>query len=194
MPERHSSSGYWLRVSGNYHNLSILKILKIGNPLLRKKALVVPEEAIERPETQKIIDDMIETMRAADGVGLAGPQVGISRRIFVMEVQENPRYPGRPDYPLKVVINPKITILSDKKEAGDEGCLSVPELRGMVPRFSHLKIEAFDRYARPMTLELNHFPARIVQHEMDHLEGKFFLDRLPDNSSLTTLEELLKNS
>lgn len=173
--------------------MSVLTVLKIGNPLLRRRALELPVEAIFESTTQTLIDDMIETMRSHQGVGLAAPQIGISRRIFVMEVDANDRYPGRPDYPLKVVINPKVTIMSDAQEDGEEGCLSVPELMGIVPRYSHVKVEAFDRQARPMTLDLYHFPARIVQHELDHLDGKFYLDRLPDNSSLTTLEELLKN-
>lgn len=173
--------------------MSLLPIIKIGNPLLRKTALPVLKENIKTPEMQKLIDDLIETMRNANGVGLAAPQVRISRRLFVMEVRNNPRYPGRTDFPLKVVINPEVTFLSKEEEEDDEGCLSVPELRGLVPRFSHLKLKALDRHGKPMNFELHHFPARIVQHELDHLDGKFYLDRLPDNSSLMTFDEWLKN-
>ncbi len=169
--------------------MAILKVTRLGHPVLRQTAKPVPPEAISTPEIQRLIDDMIETMHEYDGVGIAAPQVHESLQIAVIEVQQNPRYPQAPDVGLTVLINPHILTRSPEQQVGWEGCLSVDGLRGEVPRAQRISARWLDRTGRPVQVEAEGFFAVVVQHETDHLLGKVFLDRMADLSTLTHLQE-----
>ena len=169
--------------------MAILKVAQLGHPVLRKVSSPVPVERIRTPDFQRFIDDMIETMREYDGVGLAAPQVHVSSRVATIEVEANPRYPNAPEVPLLVIINPEITPISVEKEEDWEGCLSVRNMRGKVPRFAALEVSALDRDANPIKFSAEQFFARVVQHEIDHLDGKVYLDRMRDLTTLTHLQE-----
>jgi len=169
--------------------VAILKVARLGHPILRRVADPLPPEAIPTPETQRFIDDMIETMREHDGVGLAAPQVHVSRQIAVLEVQGSPRYPDLPAVPLTVLINPALTPLGDETVEEWEGCLSIPDLRGRVPRYRAVRLEALGREGEPVELVVKEFFARVLQHECDHLKGRVYLDRMPDLGSLAHLRE-----
>src|SRR5205085_12393064 len=125
--------------------MAILKVARLGHPVLRKTAASVPVAEISSPETQRLIDDMVETMREYNGAGLAAPQVHTLEQICVIEVAGNPRYPEAPSIPLTVLINPVVTPLTSEIEDGWEGCLSVPDMRGLVPRYTAVRLEAYDR-------------------------------------------------
>jgi peptide deformylase len=168
--------------------MSILKIARIGHPVVRTAAKPVPKDAFANPAFQKLIDDMRETMYEYVGVGVAAPQIHESLRLAVIEV------PGSDDrseaeVPFTVLANPVITPLGDELENGWEGCLSVPDLRGVVPRFKRLRLEALDREGKPFTAEATDFFARVIQHECDHLDGHVYLDRMADMKSLTFIKE-----
>ncbi len=169
--------------------MSILKVPRLGHPVLRRVAEPVPVDAIRSPEIQRLIDDMIETMHEHSGVGLAAPQVHVSRRVIVLESAANPRYPDKPPVPLAVCVNPALTFLTDEAEEDWEGCLSIPDLRGRVPRVRRLRLTAYDRHGDRVELEAAGWHARILQHECDHLDGTLFVDRMPDLSTLTYLAE-----
>ncbi|MFQ5851124.1 MAG: peptide deformylase [Candidatus Binatia bacterium] len=169
--------------------MSILKVTRLGHPILRNVAEDVPPDRITSAENQKLIDDMIETMKEYDGVGLAAVQVHESKQIAVLEVVNNPRYPQKPKVPLSVLVNPKITPLSEEIEEDWEGCLSIVELRGIVPRYQTIRVLARDREGRELDFVASGFHARVIQHECDHLQGKVFLDRMRDLSTLTYLQE-----
>jgi len=169
--------------------MSILKVAKLGNPVLRKVSALVSIDEIKRPEFQKFVDDMIETMHEYEGVGLAAPQVHESKQIAVIEVQGNRRYPEAPEIPLLVLINPVFLDQAKEKNLGWEGCLSVEGFRGQVPRATEVKIKALDRHGKEFILETDGFLAIVIQHELDHLMGKVFLDRMSDFSTLTHLKE-----
>lgn len=169
--------------------MAILKVAHLGNPILRKVAEPVPPEAIGAPEIQAFIDDLIETMIEYDGAGLAAPQVHVSQQIVTFQVDGNPRYPDAENIPLTVLINPKITPLSKHTDEDWEGCLSVPDLRGQVPRYTLVRVEAYDRTGKKLNYTAKDFHARVVQHECDHLIGKVFLDRMRSMESLTFLRE-----
>jgi peptide deformylase len=172
--------------------MSILKVTRLGNPVLRRIAEEIPLGQIGSPELQKFIDDIIETMREYDGVGLAAVQVHEAKQIAVLEVADNPRYPQKPRVPLSVLINPKMTPLSDEMEEDWEGCLSISELRGRVPRYKSIRVKALDRNGRELDFTATGFHARVIQHEWDHLNGKVFLDRMRDLSTLTHLQEFAR--
>ncbi len=125
--------------------MSILKVTRFGHPVLRKVTAIIPAEELQFPGMQEFIDDMIETMKDYDGVGLAADQVFESKQIAVLEVSENPRYPQKPKVPLTVLVNPRITPLSEDMEDDWEGCLSIPDLRGRVPRYKTIRVQALDR-------------------------------------------------
>jgi peptide deformylase len=169
--------------------MAILKVSRLGHPVLRRVAEEVPLEVIARPEFQQFIDDMIETMHEYDGVGLAAPQVHVSQQVAVLEVTKHPRYPDAPSVPLTVLINPRVTVLSEETVDGWEGCLSIPEMRGVVPRSRELRVEALDRHGQPLDFIAKDFHARVVQHEHDHLQGNVYLDRMPSLETLTHLTE-----
>lgn len=169
--------------------MAILKVARLGHPILRQVAEAIPVSAIRSPEIQRLIDDMVETLREHDGAGLAAPQVHVSKRLCVIEVQQNPRYPDAPEIPLAIYINPVWTSLTEEIEEDWEGCLSVPDMRGKVPRYTAVRLEAYGRDAKKVNLVAKEFQARVIQHETDHLEGKVYLDRMRDFSTLTHLAE-----
>jgi peptide deformylase len=165
--------------------MSILKVAHMGHPVLRERARPVDKSAFRDPLFQKLVDDMIDTMHEYHGVGLAGPQVHEGVRLFVALLDEDPG----PDSEAIAVINPEITPAGDVQEEGWEGCLSIPDIRGMVPRYAEITVRALDRVGKPMELRLKNFSARVAQHETDHLDGVLFFDRMKSMQSLTYLEE-----
>lgn len=169
--------------------MAILKVARLGHPVIRRKAERVLADEIKSKAFQTFIDHMIETMREYQGVGLAAPQVHVSKQIAVLEVKENRRYPGAPKIPLLVLINPVITARSKKLIEDWEGCLSIPDLRGPVPRNESLICEALDRAGEFVKLKAGGFFARVIQHEWDHLRGDVYLDRMRDLRSLSHLAE-----
>jgi len=173
--------------------MAILKVARLGHPVLRQRAEPVDPAALRSPDVQRFIDDMIETMREYDGAGLAANQVHALRRIAVLEVQANPRYPDAPDIPLMVLVNPVVTPLTTETEPGWEGCLSVPDMRGVVERFTAVRLECLDRQGTPIDLVAKDFFARVIQHETDHLDGLVYLDRMRDLSTLSHIAEWQKH-
>ncbi len=169
--------------------MAILKVARLGHPILRVVADHVPVEAIQSPEIQRLIDNMIETMREYNGAGLAATQVHVPKQVCVIEVHRNPRYPQAPEIPLTVLINPRCTPLTQEMEEDWEGCLSIPDMRGKVPRYTTVHLQAYDRDGRRVEATAKEFFARVIQHETDHLNGKVYLDRMRDFSTLTHLAE-----
>ncbi|HJP18472.1 MAG TPA: peptide deformylase [Nitrospinota bacterium] len=172
--------------------MSILKVARLGHPVLRKTSDKVDIEKISSEEIQRLIDDMIETMREYDGLGLAAPQVHQSLQISVIESEKNPRYPGAPDIDLTVLINPEITHMSEETVEGWESCLSVEDLRGKVSRSTELNVVAFNRAGEKIELEAKGFIAIVLQHEIDHLNGIVYLDRMKDFKTLSHMKEFQK--
>jgi peptide deformylase len=158
-------------------------IVRLGHPALRTPAQTLPPAHIGRPEVQALIDDMIETMHEARGVGLAAPQVGEEVQLFVYQAA------GPPELPLHVVINPMVTPQIREVIYDWEGCLSIPDLRGLVPRHPTVRVQGLDREGEPLDYVVSGFEARIVQHEYDHLNGVVFLDRMRDLRSLAYFDE-----
>ncbi len=169
--------------------MSILKVARIAHPVLRSPAKPVAKAAFRDPLFQKLVDDMRETMYEYEGVGLAAPQVHEALRLAVIEVPADDER-SRAEVPFFVLVNPVVTPLGDERESGWEGCLSVPDLRGVVPRFKRLKLDALDRHGKPYSLEAQDFFARVIQHECDHLDGNVYLDRMADMRSLTFIKEM----
>jgi peptide deformylase len=169
--------------------MAVLKIAHLGHPILRRVAEPVSPEAIRSPEIQRLVDDMLETMADHDGAGLAAPQVHVSRRVVIYGVEENPRYSDAESIPLTVLVNPRVTALGNELDEDWEGCLSVPDLRGRVPRFTRVRVEAYGRDGQALRFDAEGFHARVVQHECDHLDGKVYLDRMPSMESLSFLPE-----
>ncbi|MEM8638782.1 MAG: peptide deformylase [Cyanobacteria bacterium P01_G01_bin.54] len=172
--------------------MAILKIARMGHPILRQRAQAVETSEIKSPRIQTLIDDLIATMRDYDGAGLAAPQVHVSLRMVVFEVTNNPRYPEMPEIPLTVAINPRIEPLTETRFGMWEGCLSVPDLRGYVERPAKVKFSALNRDAEPFSQELAGFPAVVVQHECDHLDGTLYIDRVQDTTKLAFVKEYNK--
>ena len=169
--------------------MAILKVARLGHPVLRQVARPLTLDEIVSAETQRFIDDLIETMREYDGAGLAANQVHALVQVAVIEVQANPRYPDATPIPLTVVVNPVITPLGEETDEGWEGCLSVPDMRGMVPRFTVVRLQCLDRQGGPVDLIAKDFFARVIQHETDHLFGKVYVDRMRDLTTLTHIAE-----
>jgi len=167
----------------------IRRIVQIGNPALRQIADPVDVNQIQSDEIQNLIDDLIETMRHANGAGLASTQIAVPLRICVIEVNKNPRYSYKPDIPLTVLINPKVTFLTEERINVYEGCLSVPNMRGKVDRCPEILIEGFNREGQSVSFISKGISAGTFQHELDHLDGLVFTDRMKDASSLTTIDE-----
>ena len=167
----------------------IRKIVQIGNPALRQIADPVDVNQIQSDEIQNLIDDLIETMRHANGAGLASTQIAVPLRICIIEVNKNPRYSYKPDIPLTVLINPKVTFLTEERINVYEGCLSVPNMRGKVDRCPEILIEGFNREGQSVSFISKGISAGTFQHELDHLDGLVFTDRMKDASSLTTIDE-----
>ena len=169
--------------------MSVRDIVTVGHPILRERAREVTPEELASPEVQAFIDDLIDTMRAAHGAGLAANQVGDLRRIAVIEVDNNPRYPYKPPIPLTVLVNPELEPVGDETVAINEGCLSVPDLRGTLDRFVTVRVRYLDRDGREHDEERRGLTAGTFQHEVDHLNGVLFLDRVTDPTSFTTWEQ-----
>ena len=167
--------------------MTLLKIAQVGHPVLRQVARDLTPDEIADPKWQTFIDDLVETMRDANGAGLAANQVYSPVRICALEVRaNNPRYPYKPAIPLTVLVNPRVTPLSDERFANYEGCLSVPDLRGVVQRFAEVRVDYVTREGEPKSIEARGITAGTYQHEIDHLDGKVFLDRVEDPTTLST--------
>ena len=170
--------------------MAIRKIIRMGHPLLRKEAKKVPIKNIKSPEITALIKDMRDTMKNADGIGLAAPQIGISLQLAIIEIPEDsPRYPGAKKSDHLVIFNPKITILDKKTQGYWEGCLSLPGLRGFVERPRKIRVNFLNEKAEEISLELEGFLSTVFQHEIDHLFGKLYVDRITDTTKLSFNEE-----
>jgi peptide deformylase len=172
--------------------MSILKVSRMGHPVLRKKVMAVAPAEITSDRFQRLIDDMVHTMLEYNGAGLAAPQVHEEARLFVAQVigdhdEEEGEEPKKPE--VLALINPEITPASRQIVEDWEGCLSIPDLRGLVPRHRDIKVRAYDRTGRRIELEVSGFMARVIQHETDHLDGVLFLDRMKSMESLSFIEE-----
>lgn len=170
--------------------MAILKVAKLGHPVIRKPAEAVPKEAIGSPEFQRLIADMIDTMHEYEGVGIAAPQVHVSKQLAVIKVKD-PIQGGKP-IPLTVLINPRIMGMAKATETDWEGCLSVNSLRGQVPRAQWVDVEAYNQKGERLKIHAEGFFARVIQHECDHLAGKVFLDRMADLTTLSHLKEMAR--
>ena len=156
--------------------MPIRTVLRMGDPLLLQKA--APLEQFDTPELHSLIRDMEDTMQHMDGAGIAAPQIGVSLRVVIFGVGSNPRYPDAEEVPYTVLINPTLKPIGDDMEDGWEGCLSVPGMRGIVPRYTRLHYTGFDQYGNPIERLVNGFHARVVQHECDHLDGILYPMRI----------------
>jgi peptide deformylase len=165
--------------------MSILKVARMGHPVLRQKARPIEKHELKQPTIQKLIDDMFDTMHEYMGIGLAAPQVHEGLRVFVAHLDAEGRGEGEPI----AIVNPEIRVLGTSTVDGWEGCLSIPDIRGLVPRAQHISVSALDRTGKRLEFEARDFPARVVQHETDHLDGILFFDRMRSFESLTFMEE-----
>ncbi len=166
--------------------MAIRKIATIGHPVLRETARALTREELATPAMQSFVDDLVETMRDANGAGLAANQIYAPVRVVAICVENNPRYPYKPNYPLTVLVNPVLTPTTEETFLNYEGCLSVPNLRGEVPRFAGVRVVAWDRHGKELDFEVKGLTAGTFQHEVDHIDGKLFVDRVTDTKSLTT--------
>jgi peptide deformylase len=199
--------------------MAILKVARLGHPVLRAKAQPVPVPEIGAPRVQQLVDDMFETMREYQGIGLAAPQVHISLRIFVAGLRGSPSavvmpgassavvmpgassavvMPGASsavvmdddhEMPLVVIVNPELSLVPGASEEAWEGCLSVPDMRGRVPRAIGVNVRGYDRHGKRIAITARGLPARVIQHEYDHLDGILFFDRMPTLATLTFMDE-----
>lgn len=168
--------------------MTVREILKMGDPRLLR--LAEPVREFDTPELRSLIADMFETMRAVKGAGLAAPQIGVNLQLVIFGSKHNPRYPDAPEVPETVLLNPRLRALTDEMEEGFEGCLSVPGLRGSVPRHTRLHYEGVDQFGHPISREAEGFHARVVQHEVDHLLGILYPMRIKDFSRFGFTEVL----
>lgn len=169
--------------------MSILKVARMGHPVLRNRAREIERAELKETSVQKLIDDMIDTMHEYHGVGLAAPQIHEGLRIFVAAINPQEEEPLPIDAQPMVFVNPVITPLTADIAEDWEGCLSIPELRGRVPRVREIRVSGFDRSGEKIDVTSRDFPARVIQHETDHLDGVLFLDRMKEFGSLSFLEE-----
>ena len=158
--------------------MAIKAVLKMGEPLLLQVAK--PVDRFDTPELHALIQDMHDTMTSLNGAGLAAPQISVSLQVAIFGFEENQRYPDADKVPFTVLINPELTPLSDEKEDGWEGCLSVPGMRGVVPRYAQLRYQGMDQYGKAIDRKVSGFHARVVQHECDHLQGILYPMRIKD--------------
>jgi len=168
--------------------MSVKPILRIGHPLLLK--CCDPVDQFATPQLDGLINDLFDTMVSADGAGLAAPQIGVNLRVVVFEVSSNPRYPDVDEVPKTVLINPTISALDDEMKDSWEGCLSVPAMRGLVPRYNSIRYSGFDAQGVLFEREVSGFHARVVQHECDHLDGVLYPQRIVDMRDFGYDEEL----
>jgi peptide deformylase len=158
--------------------MAVREILQMGNPLLYKRSEEITD--FGTPQLPVLIKDMFDTMADSDGAGLAAPQIGVLQRLVIFSVEENPRYPDAETVPRTILINPEIEVLDDEVEAGWEGCLSIPGMRGVVSRPSHIRYSGFNEHGEKFSREVSGFHARVVQHECDHLDGVLYPMRIKD--------------
>ncbi|SMC21943.1 peptide deformylase [Andreprevotia lacus DSM 23236] len=158
--------------------MTVRTVLKMGDPLLLAEAR--PVQAFDTPELHALVADLFDTMHAYNGVGIAAPQIGVSLQVVIFGFQRNPRYPDAEAVPETVLINPVLTPLDDEEVLGWEGCLSVPGMRGEVPRYTRLRYQGFDQYGNVIDRSVSDFHARVVQHECDHLIGMLYPRRIRD--------------
>lgn len=169
--------------------MPLRKIAQIGHPVLRQRARELSIEELQSTAMQAFIDDLIATMRDANGAGLAAIQVYEPIRVVALEVDNNPRYPYKPRIPLTIVVNPVIEVLTAETFENFEGCLSVPNLRGVVKRFTEIRVTGLERSGEPFERVAKGLTAGTFQHEIDHLDGTLFVDRVEDTTTLCTLAE-----
>lgn len=160
--------------------MAIRPILRIGDPRLREVS--APVDTLDTPELHALVGDMLDTMAAADGAGLAAPQIGILKRVMIFGIETNPRYPDAEPVPTTVLVNPEFEVVDETTTAGWEGCLSVPGMRGYVPRFTAIRYRGFDAYGDAIERDAEGFHAVVFQHEFDHLDGILYPDRLEDRT------------
>jgi peptide deformylase len=173
--------------------MAILKVARMGHPVLRARARAIEPAEIGTPRIQQLIDDMFETMREYQGVGLAAPQVHQSLRLFVAGFAPDDEDDDRPSrVPLMTLINPEILPVGTETVEDWEGCLSIPDIRGRVPRSSQISVRAYDRHGKRLEIRASGFTARVIQHETDHLNGVLFFDRMKSFETLTFLDEFGK--
>jgi peptide deformylase len=168
--------------------MAIREVLRMGDPRLLKVA--EPVRAFDTPELESLLADMQDTMRSLNGAGLAAPQIGVGLRVVIFGIERNPRYPDAEEVPFTVLINPQLTALGDEVVEGWEGCLSVPGMRGLVPRYKHLRYTGLDEHGQPIDRSVADFHARVVQHEVDHLEGILYPRRIRDLTQFGFIEAL----
>lgn len=180
--------------------MAVREVLKMGHPTLRVKAEPIPVEELKSKDFKDLIADMLETMEEEEGIGIAAPQIGVSKQVAIVGVpKENPRYPDLPedeepevDFDILVVINPTITVLDDTPSGFWEGCLSVPGLRGYVERPSKIKVDYTDIHGEKQVIEASGFAATVFQHELDHLDGVLYVDRVEDKTKLAFMDEYME--
>jgi peptide deformylase len=168
--------------------MAIRPILRIGDPRLREVA--IPVDAFDTPELHELIGDMFDTMEAADGAGLAATQIGVLKRVMIFGVDSNPRYPDAEQVPTTVLVNPEFSVVSDEVAGVWEGCLSVPGMRGYVERRARIKYRGFDQFGMMIEREADGFHAVVFQHEIDHLNGILYPDRITDREKFGYTAEL----
>ena len=168
--------------------MAVLPVLKMGDPLLLQVAK--PVQQFDTPALHELITDMLDTMKAHNGAGLAAPQIGVSLQVVIFGGFKTPRYPDAEDIPFTVLVNPTLTPLDHTTTEGWEGCLSVPRMRGMVPRFTRLRYQGFDQYGQTIDRTVSDFHARVVQHEVDHLHGILYPMRIKDMRQFGFIESL----
>jgi peptide deformylase len=169
--------------------MTVRDIVTVGHPVLRERAREVTADELASPQVQRLIDDLIDTMHHANGAGIAANQIGVPLRVTTIEVNQNPRYPYKPQIPLTIVVNPVIEALDDEMVEINEGCLSVPNLRGTVSRHVNVRVRYLDRDGAAHDEIKRGLTAGTFQHECDHLDGTLFLDRVTDPTTFTTWEQ-----
>jgi len=168
--------------------MAVHKVLRMGDPRLLQVAEAVTE--FNTPQLDALIQDMFDTMASLDGAGLAAPQIGVGKRLVIFGLEANPRYPDAETVPTTVLINPRLEFLGDEMEDDWEGCLSVPGMRGLVPRYTRLRYTGQDQQGRHFSRDVSGFHARVVQHECDHLDGILYPRRIRDLTQFGFEEEL----
>ena len=169
--------------------MPIRKIATIGHPVLREETRVLTPGELASRDVQRFIDDLVETMVDANGAGIAANQVYEPIRLCAIWVKDNPRYPYKPNVPLTILANPVLETLTDETFDNYEGCLSVPNLRGIAPRAARVRLRAWDREGKALDYEVKGLTAGTFQHELDHLDGKLFVDRVKDTTTLSTWQD-----
>jgi len=170
--------------------MAVRPILRMGDPRLRQ--ISTPVESFDTPELHELIADMFDTMAAADGAGLAAPQIGVAKRVMIFGVESNPRYPDAEPVPTTVLLNASYEVLDEAEVSGWEGCLSVPGMRGWVPRYRRIRYRGLDQYGEPVEREADGFHAVVFQHEYDHLDGVLYPDRIVEKEKFGFETELIE--